>query len=89
MARKPARNGRLKTEWEKRFYSAVKTEMDVRNKGNKEIGQVLGICEDTFSIKINDPSTFSLWEFCKLCDMLKLDRAEMIVKVCPKGMGRP
>ena len=85
MARTPARNGREKTEWEKRFYSKVTGEMDVFNLENFEVGKVLGICEDTFSIKLNDPKKFGLWEFCKLCDFLHLDRGELINMVCPKG----
>ena len=43
MARRPARNGREKTEWEKRFYSKVTTEMDIYNLNNDEVGKVLGI----------------------------------------------
>ena len=85
MARTPVRNGREKNEWEKRFYSKVTTEMDIYNLNNDEVGKVLGICGDTFSIKLNDPARFNLWEFCKLCDFLHIDRSETIGSVCPKG----
>lgn len=88
LARKPVRNGREKEEWEKRFYSTVKTEMDVFNLDNNELGKVLGICEDTFSFKLNDPCKFDIFEFCKMCDFLHIDRAELINKVCPKGFKR-
>lgn len=88
LARKPVRNGREKAEWEKRFYSTVKTEMDVFDLDNKELGKVLGVCEDTFSLKLNDPCCFDLFEFCKMCDFLHIDRAELINKVCPKGFKR-
>jgi hypothetical protein len=88
LARSPARNGREKTEWEKRFYNKVTTELDVFNLEFAEVAKVLGICEDTFSIKMNDPSRFSLWEFCKLCDFLHLDRSDLIGGVCPKGFKK-
>jgi hypothetical protein len=88
LARRPVRNGREKEEWEKRFYSTVKTEMDVFNLDNNELGKVLGICEDTFSFKLNDPCKFDIFEFCKMCDFLHIDRAELINKVCPKGFKR-
>ena len=88
MARRPARNGREKTEWEKRFYSKVTTEMDIYNLNNDEVGKVLGICGDTFSIKLNDPSRLSLWEFCKLCDFLHISRGELVEMACPKGLKK-
>jgi hypothetical protein len=88
LARTPVRNGREKTEWEKRFYKAITTEMDVYNLEIGEVGKVLGICKDTFSIKLNDPCKFTLWEFCKLCDFLHIDRMDLINKVCPKGFKR-
>lgn len=79
-----ARNGREKAEWEERFYSDVKEEMRVFHLDNSEVGKVLGVCEDTYSLKLNDPSKLTLLEFCRLCDFLHLDRAELIGKVCPK-----
>ena len=85
MAREKARGGREKTEWEKRFYGKVNTEMGIYNLDNEEVGKVLGICGDTFSIKVNDPKKLKLWEFCKRCDFLHLDRGEIINLVCPKG----
>lgn len=88
MAREKARGGREKTEWEKKFYGMVSTEMDIFDLDNEGVSKVLGISADTFSIKLNDPSKFKLWEFCKLMDFLHIDRNEAIEIVCPKGMKR-
>ncbi|MBR5202667.1 MAG: hypothetical protein IKW45_05330 [Clostridia bacterium] len=85
MARKPVRGGREKEEWEKRFYSKVHTEMDIYNLKNIEVGKAVGVCEDTFSYKLNEPRKLTLDEFCNLCDFLHLDRAELVSMVPKKG----
>lgn len=87
MARRKARDGFEKAEWEKRFYSKVKEEMNVFNLENADVAKVIGVAEDTFSIKLNDPSKFTYEEFCVLCDFLKVERSDLI-GIRPKGFRR-
>lgn len=88
MARTEVRGGRDKVEWEKKFYGNVRTQMDVFDLKIDELAKVLGLSPDTLSIKLNDPQKFKLWEFCKMCDFLQMDREQNISIVCPKGTKR-
>lgn len=80
-----ARGGREKYEWEKEFAGTIRTKMDIYNLKMADVAKVVGVCEDNFSAKLNDPKKFNILEWCRLVDFLHIDRANTISNMFKEG----